>query len=161
MLAVDLAGLLAVGDLGAKARRREERLDASTAGAQSLGQCSLRAELDLELARQELLLEDLVLADVARDHPLDLVLSEQDAEAFLGRAAVVRHDREVADVAPRELADAVLGVAGQPEAAGEDHCPVEHVVERRLGVRVDLVHCMCLTADRDADHHVDDRFRLT
>ena len=89
LLAVDLARLLALGDLRAEAGRREERLDAGAAGAQPLGERALRAELDLELAGEELLLEDLVLADVARDHLLDLALREQDAEALLGRAAVV------------------------------------------------------------------------
>src|SRR6185295_8668972 len=40
--AVDLAGLLAVGDLGAVAGRRVERLDPGAAGAQPLGERALR-----------------------------------------------------------------------------------------------------------------------
>src|SRR5439155_11557862 len=68
--AVDLAGLLAVGDLRAVAGRRVERLDPGAAGAQPLGERALRTQLDLELARQELLLEHLVLADVRRHHAL-------------------------------------------------------------------------------------------
>src|SRR5580698_8857927 len=92
--AVELARLFAVGDLRAVAGRREERLDPGAARAQSLGERALRTELDLELARQEQLLEHFVLADVRRDHLLDLALREQHAEALIGRAAVVRHDRQ-------------------------------------------------------------------
>src|SRR5262249_52916817 len=44
------------------------------------------------------------------------------------------------DLAARQLADRVLGVARQAEPARQDRCSVEDVVERRLGVRVDLVH---------------------
>src|SRR6202012_3378500 len=116
--AAELLGLFALGDLGAVAGRRVEAFDAGAAGAQPLGERALRAQLDLELPRQELLLEDLVLADVARDHLLDLALREQHTEALFGRAAVVRHDREVSRVAPVQLADAVLGVAREPKAAG-------------------------------------------
>src|SRR5687767_12638774 len=55
LLAVDRPRFLAVGDARPEARRREERLDAGATGAQPLGQRALRAELDLELSRQELL----------------------------------------------------------------------------------------------------------
>ena len=57
---------------GADARRRVEAGDARAAGAQPLGERALRSELHLELAGQELALELLVLADVGRDHLLDL-----------------------------------------------------------------------------------------
>ena len=51
---------------------REEAADARAAGADALGEGALRVELDLELAREELALELLVLAHVAGDHLLDL-----------------------------------------------------------------------------------------
>ena len=54
----------------AVAGRRVERRDAGAAGAQPLGERALRAQLDLELAVEEQPLEDLVLADVRRDHLL-------------------------------------------------------------------------------------------
>jgi hypothetical protein len=79
----------AVADRRARARRREERRDPGAAGAQPLGQRPLRRELDLELARQVLPLELLVLADVARDHLHDLLVSQQDPEAEVVDAAVV------------------------------------------------------------------------
>src|SRR5207253_6261999 len=84
-LAGDLAALLAFSDLRAKAGGRVERFDPRAAGAQPLGERALRAQLDLELPRQELLLEDLVLAYVARHHLLDLALRQQDSEALVGR----------------------------------------------------------------------------
>jgi hypothetical protein len=138
--AVDLAGLLAIGDLRAEPGRRVERLDPRAPRAQPLGERALRTQLDLELAGQELLLEDLVLADVRRHHALDLALREQQAEALVGRAAVVGHDREVLDLLARQLAYAILGVARQAEAAGEDHRAIADVVQRCLRIRVDLVH---------------------
>ena len=49
---VELARLLALGDQGADAGRREERGDAGAAGADALGERALRVELDLELARR-------------------------------------------------------------------------------------------------------------
>ena len=52
----------AVGDLRADAGRREERRDARAARAQPFGQRPLRHEFDLELAREKLALELLVLA---------------------------------------------------------------------------------------------------
>jgi hypothetical protein len=56
-----------------------------------------------------------------------------------------RSASQVHHLAARELADAVLGIARQPEAAGEDHRAVDHVVERRGSVRKHLVHlAICL-----------------
>ena len=54
----------ALGDLRADAGRRVEGGDPGAAGAQPLGQRALRGQLDLELAREVLPLELLVLADV-------------------------------------------------------------------------------------------------
>ena len=76
---------------------RVEAADARAARADALGERALRAELDLELAGEELLLEDLVLADVARDHLLDLPGLEQHAEPEVGGPAVVGDDGEVLD----------------------------------------------------------------
>src|SRR5579862_8714909 len=47
--AVELADVLALGDLGADAGLGEERRNAGAAGADALGECTLRVELDLEL----------------------------------------------------------------------------------------------------------------
>ena len=63
------------------------------AGPQPLGQRALRRQLDLELAVQELPLELLVLPDVrARSSGAIRLARQQDAQAPLVDAAVVRHD---------------------------------------------------------------------
>ena len=52
--AVDLARLLALGEVGAVAGRREEAADAGAGGADALGQVALRDELELALQPTEL-----------------------------------------------------------------------------------------------------------
>ena len=95
---------------------REEAADAAAAGADALGQRALRVELDLQLAREELALELLVLPHVAGDHLLDLLRLEQDAQAQLGRAAVVGDDGEALHALVVQGRDQVLRVAAQAEA---------------------------------------------
>ena len=86
----------AFGDLGADAGLRVERGDAGSAGAELLGEGALRRQLELELAREELPLELLVLADVRRRHLADALRIQQDAETPVVDAAVVADDAEVA-----------------------------------------------------------------
>ncbi len=86
---------LALGDLGADAGLGEERGDAGTTGAHTLGQCALRVEFDLEVASEKLLGEQFVLANVRRDHLLDLPRLEQQAEPRAVNAGIVRHAGEV------------------------------------------------------------------
>src|SRR5690606_31450688 len=89
VLAVELAGFLALRHNGAVAGRGEEGRDAGTAGAQALGQRALRVELQLQLAGQELPLELLVLAHVGGNHLADLPGFQQQAEAEAVDARVV------------------------------------------------------------------------
>ena len=116
-VAVELARLLALGDQRADAGAGEERGDAGAAGAELLGERALRRELELELAGQVLALELLVLADVARDHLLDLARLEQLAEAEAVDAGVVRDDGQVLDARIAQRLDQRLGNAAQAEAA--------------------------------------------
>src|SRR5437899_346057 len=53
LLALENARLLALGDLGARAGRREEAAQARPAGADALGEGALRVQLDLQLAGEE------------------------------------------------------------------------------------------------------------
>ncbi len=92
-IAVELAYFLALGDHRADAGLGEEGRDAGAAGADALGQGPLRVELELELAGEELLGEELVLADVRTDHLVDLLGLQQDAEARAVDAGVVGDDR--------------------------------------------------------------------
>ncbi len=140
-LAVELARLLAFGDHRADAGAGEEGRDAGAAGAQLLGQRALRREFELEFAGQILALELLVLADVARDHLLDLARLEQQAEAEAVDAGVVRDDGQVLDPAVAQRVDQRLGYAAQAEAADRQQLVVAHqAVERRSGARIELFH---------------------
>src|SRR5208283_3341124 len=88
-LVVEVADFLAFRDDRADARLGEEGRNAGAAGADALGERSLRVELELELARQVEVGEGLVLADVARDHLPDLAALKQNAETDAVDAAVV------------------------------------------------------------------------
>ena len=88
------------------------------AGAQPLGQRALRRQLDLELAGEVLPLELLVLADVGADHPADPLVAQQDAEAPVVDAAVVRDGLEVGDAGVVDApAMSTLRDAAEPETA--------------------------------------------
>ena len=107
----------AIRDLRADARLREERRDAAAARAELLGEGSLRRELELELAREVLPLELLVLADVRRGHLGDALLREQHAEPPVVDAAVVRDDRESVDARVEQGLDQHHRDAAEPEPA--------------------------------------------
>src|SRR5207237_8719796 len=68
LLAGDDAALLALRDLRAGTGGGEEAAQAGAAGADALRERALRIQLHLQLLLDELALELLVLADVARDH---------------------------------------------------------------------------------------------
>src|SRR5579884_3807593 len=80
-LAVELARLLALGDDRADAGPGEKGGNAGAAGADALGERALRIEFELQLAGEILLREQLVLADIGRDHLPDLPGIEQKPEA--------------------------------------------------------------------------------
>ncbi len=130
----------AVADRGARAGRRVEGGDSGAAGAETLGERSLRSQLDLELAGQVLALELLVLADVARDHLGDLLVSKEDPEPEVVDPAVVRDDDEVLGPELAQRADAVLRDAAEAEAACEDGRAVGDVAHRVERARDHFVH---------------------
>ena len=115
LLAVEDARLLALRDQRARAGRGEEGGDAGAAGAHALGERPLGDELDLELAGEVLPLELLVLADVRGDHLPDPPVSEQDAEAPVVDAAVVRDDGQVPGALPVERGDEFSGMPQSPK----------------------------------------------
>jgi hypothetical protein len=136
--------LLAFGDDGADAGLRVEAGDAGAARAHPLGKGALRVELELELAREVLAHELGVLADVGGDHLPDLPGLQQDAEAEVVDAGVVRGDGEVLHPCVADRGDQQLGDAAEPEAAGGDrHAVEEQAVERRCRIRIDLLHGSC------------------
>ena len=93
-LAGEPAHLLAFGDHGPVAGGSEEGGNPGAARADALGEGALRVELDLERAVEEHLLEDLVLADVGRDHLPDLAVLQQERDPEVVDARVVRDDGE-------------------------------------------------------------------
>ena len=140
-LAVELLDLLAFGDLRSEAGLGVETRDPGAAGAHPLGERPLRRELDLELAGEELPLELLVLADIGRDHLLDLPRSQQLAEPLIVDAGIVRGDREVLDAVCDDRVDQPLGDSAQAEAAGRDgHAVEQQPFERALRVGIDFLH---------------------
>ena len=141
LLAVELALFLALGDVGAGAGAGEEGRDARAAGADAFGERALRIEFDLEFAREILLGEQLVLAHVGRDHLLDLLGLQQQAEPRAVDACIVGDDGEVLHPGIADRRNQHLGDAAKAEAAGTDqHAVLEHARERRLGVGIDLLH---------------------
>ena len=91
----------------------------------AFGECALRAELDLELAGEELPLELDVLADVAGDHLFDLMGFEEQAETEVVDAGVVAGDGEIFYAAVAQGQDECFGDATEPEASdSEQHSVV-------------------------------------
>ena len=139
-LAVDLALLLALGDDRARAGARVETVDARAAGANALGQRALRIELELELLREILALEFLVLADVRGNHLADLPRLEQQPEPEAVDAGIVGDHREIARARVAQRDDEVLRNAAQAEAAGHHrHAIAREPGERGRGVCVNLL----------------------
>ena len=97
LLAVELLHFLAFGDQRADAGLGVEGRDAGAAGADALGQSSLRVELELELAGEVLRCEQLVLADIGRDHLLDLAGFEQAAQPDTVDAGIVGNHGQALD----------------------------------------------------------------
>ena len=142
-LAVELALFLAFGDVGAGAGAGEEGRDAGAAGADALGERALRVELDLELAGEVLLREELVLADIGRDHLLDLPRLEQEAEAGAVDAGIVGNDGQVLHATVADRLDELFRNTAEAEAAAADqHAVLEHAGERRLCVGIDFLHVL-------------------
>src|SRR5207237_115775 len=103
-LAVDFFHFLAFGDRRADAGFGEEGRDTGAAGADALGQRALRVEFELQLAGEVLLREQLVLADIGRDHLFDLPRLQQPAQPDAVDARIVGDDRQALDAGIAEYA---------------------------------------------------------
>src|SRR3546814_2716542 len=98
-LAVELLMLLALGDDRSHAGLCIEARNACPARTAALGERPLGAEFDLELARQILPLELLVLADIGGNHLFHLPRAQQLAEPLIVDAGIVGGDDEILDAA--------------------------------------------------------------
>ena len=145
---VEVPDLLALGDDGADAGAGEEGGNAGAAGPYAFREGTLRVELQLQLAGQVLFLEQLVLADIGRDHLRDLPGLQQDAEAGAVDAGIVGDDRQLADAGIADGVDEGLWDAAEPEASRHDgHAVEEEAVERGdgIGAKLALRHRVSLS----------------
>ena len=135
---VDLADLLALGERGAVAGRREEGADAGPGRADPLGEVALRHELELDLAGAVLRVElvAVVLPGERADDPAHPTRADERGEPDVAVAGVVVDDGEVARAALDEGLDELHRLPGRPEAADEHGGAVGDVgdrVDRALG----------------------------
>jgi len=124
-LSPEQALFLAFGHCRADPGTGVEAGDARATGPHPLGQRALRIELDLQRAGQILALELLVLADIGRDHPAHLARGQQQAQAEILDAGIVRDDGEVSHAAIADRRDQGFGDAAKAEPARRDGHPVE------------------------------------
>ena len=130
----------ALGHLGADPGPGEEGGDAGPARPHPLGQGALRGQLHLELARQVLPGELLVLPHVGGDHPAQPPRAEQQAEPPVVDARVVRHHLEVAGPGLEHRLDQHRGDPADPEPAYRQRGAVGDVGHGRRRARNHLVH---------------------
>ena len=161
-LAVEFADFLALRHQGADAGLGEERGDARPAGPDALSQGALRIELQLELAGEIELGEQLVLADIARNHLPDLAAGQKDPQAEVVHAAVVGNHGQVLHAHLADARDQVLGDAAEAEAARHDrHAVEQHARKRVSGVLHYLAgHAVLLRRNAAFENPPTSEFRL-
>ena len=89
--AIEFAGFLIFGDHCAHARRREESRNASAAGPDAFRKCSLRHQVQFNLALQDHLFQQFILTNVGSNVLAKLAGCEQQAYAKAIHASVVAH----------------------------------------------------------------------
>ncbi|MNZ49236.1 hypothetical protein D3C78_669970 [compost metagenome] len=78
----------------------------------------MRSQFDFQLAAQQLLFEQGILANVGSDHLADLPVFQQHAQAEAVDAAVVGNHGQALDAHATDLRDQVFRDAADAEAAG-------------------------------------------
>src|SRR5262249_25810387 len=110
------------------------------ARSDSFRERALGAELDLQLATEKLPLELFVLPHVAGDDLLDLLCLEEDPQAQIGGAAVVRDQGDVLCALPMEGGDQVFRISAEAEASAHQKATVVNVAHRLVRAANQLVH---------------------
>jgi hypothetical protein len=115
--------------------------DARAARADALRQRALGIELQLQGTGQELLGEKLVFAHVGRDHFLDLLGFQQDAETRAIDASVIGNDGQSSDAGLANRLDQHVGNAAQAKAARHDrHVVLQKTSQGGLCVGIEFAH---------------------
>ena len=131
-LVVELADFLALRDYRADARAGKKSRDSGSAGADALGKRPLRVEFEFEFAREIHTCENLVLADIARNHLLDLAGFKQNAEADPVDAGVVGNEGQILRARFAHRVDQRLGNPANAKSAGHQHHAVLDLAGERL-----------------------------
>ena len=153
--AVEVAQLFPIGNDGSDARFCEKRRDARAACPDPLGQRALRIEFEFELAGKIKPLEKLVLADIRRDHFLDLPGLEEEPQPNAIDARIVRDHGQILDLGVANGLDQELRDAAKPKSPRHDGHPVlEDAGQGRTGVRKNLVHAWSSAAGIRLAAHV-------
>ena len=137
---VDHPSLLRLRNDSAVAGRCEEAADTGATGAEPLGERPLWHEFHLELIRQELPLELLVLADIRRDHLRDLARLQQNAEAKVIDAGIVADCGEAFRALCTERLDEILRNPAETKPAHHDRRAVLYQGNGARRIRQHLVH---------------------
>src|ERR1700677_560707 len=116
-LVVEISDFLALRNHCADAGSGKKRGNSSAPGADALGKRALRIEFEFQFTREIQTREDLVLADVARDHLLDLARFKQNAEANPVDTSVVGDEGEILCARFADRVDQRLGNPGETESA--------------------------------------------
>ena len=120
--------------------RREECGNARAAGANALGESSLRNEVQIDLAVEHHFFQQFVFADVGADVLRDLSGGEQQAHAEAVDAGVVADGGEIFRAFADQRANQVFRDAAQSEPAHHDGGAVEDVSDGFVGIGYDFVH---------------------
>src|SRR5882724_3826061 len=140
LAAIELASFFSFGNHRAVTRRRVERWNTSTSGAQTLRERALRIQLHLQFAAQDKLLEQFVFADVRGNHFFHLALLEQHADAEIIDTSVIADDGEVLGAFAANGGDQILRNAAETEATHEDDGAVGEVGDGGVGGGDAFVH---------------------
>ena len=112
----------------------------SSTRAKFFGKRSLGRELDFQLALKHQLLEELVLADIAGDHLLDLTFREHQTDAETIHPCIIGNTGEILHAFFDQGGDAVFGDAAKTETAERKNGSVEDIPYRLVRVFYNLVH---------------------
>src|SRR5258707_1812596 len=146
--AVELACLFAVGDHGAVAGGRVKRGNARAAGAQAFGEGALRIQLHLQFAAQNKLFEQLVLANVGRNHFLNLTILQQQADSEVVYPGIVTNHSQVLGAFATHSANEIFRNAAETEATHQNRHAIAQVGDGGVSGSDAFIHGIGLSIAR-------------